>query len=107
MLVMAVLLAGTYWFGQEKRAAELSQERTATEREAYPKLSEENSRFLKQYGTFWIVFALLLLVMLGFAFYDIWSLRRFLRNSFRQIQADRRAMIEEQVAEIRRQRNGF
>jgi hypothetical protein len=107
MISLAGLLAGTYWFGQERRAAELARERAApADGESRPAMNEEQSRFLRQYGAFWVGFGLVLLTVVVLAFYDLWALRRFARDSLRQIQSERRAMIEDQVAEFRRLRNG-
>jgi hypothetical protein len=102
MAILAVLLAGTYWLGQERRAAELGRQRDAARAsgaEAAPATDE--LQFVRQYSAFWAFVALLLLVMVGLAFYDLWAIRRFARKQLRQIQADRREMIEQHVAELR------
>ena len=52
------------------------------------------------------VFCLVLLTLVCLAFFDLFAIRRFGRRHYRQIQDDRRAMIERQVALLRTQRNG-
>jgi hypothetical protein len=52
---------------------------------------------------------LMLVVLLGIiilAGWDLLAIRRYGRRHLRQIQADRRAMIEDQVTRVRSQRNG-
>jgi hypothetical protein len=104
MVVLAGALVATYWLGQERRAGELARQGAASESGAPPSLDAAQSQILRQYLAFWGVFALLLLAMLGVALADLWAIQRFARRSLRQMQADRRAMIEEQAAEFRRQR---
>ncbi len=107
MLTLAALLAGTYWFGQERCAAELSQSSASADgTHERPPLNEEDSRFLTRYSVFWLVFGCVLLAVIMLALYDMWAIHSYARRSLRQIRDDRRAMIEEQVAELRRQRNG-
>ncbi|HEV3260844.1 MAG TPA: hypothetical protein VG013_28590 [Gemmataceae bacterium] len=47
-----------------------------------------------------------LIGMLLLAAFDLWAIRRFGIRHLRQIQADRRAMIERQAARLRSRRNG-
>ena len=49
---------------------------------------------------------LVLLAMVGTAVVDFWAIRSFGLRHHRQIEADRRALIERQVALLRSQRNG-
>jgi hypothetical protein len=103
MVVLAGLLIASYWLGQERRAGELG----AMGAQGQTEPSPEQKAFVTQYTTFWIVFGVVLLAVISLAFVDLLAIRRFARKHLRQIQADRRAMIEEEVAAIRRQRNGF
>ena len=103
MVILAGLMISSYWLGQERKAQEMSQQEHRDDGQP----SEEQKQFLTQYSTFWIIFGLVLLSLVGLAFLDLWTIHRFARRSLRQIQADRRAMIEHEVAEYRRQRNGF
>lgn len=58
------------------------------------------------YSSYWLVALLVVLGILSLAAVDFWAIRRFGLRHFRQIQADRRAMLEDQIARFRRQRNG-
>jgi len=69
-------------------------------------LTPEQKAFVRFYGTFWIVFLLILLAVLVLAALDLWSTRRYGLRAHRKLQADRRAMIERQVTRLRQQRNG-
>ena len=49
---------------------------------------------------------ILLMASLFLAAWDIWAIRRFGRRHLSQIDADRRAMVQEQVTILRSRRNG-
>ncbi len=104
MLVMAGLLIGSYALGQEDQADQVAHAGKADG--PRPALTPENRQFLQRYSEFWILFTLVLLVLLGLAFVDLWSIRRYGKQQFRQIQAEHRAQLENQVARLRSQRNG-
>lgn len=107
MVVMAGLLVGSYWVGQERQATLMGRPDSAPTRAEGERLDPERQQFLTQYSTFWIVFGVLLLALVVLAFLDMWSIQRFARKQFHRIHAERRAMIERQVAQLRRERNGF
>ncbi len=107
MVVLAGLLAWSYWMGQERQARELAgRHPQAGQEAAQPEPSPEQKEFLNRYSTFWIIFSLVFLGWISLAFFDFWAIRRFGLRKYRQIQADRRAMIEHQLARLRSQRNG-
>ena len=106
MVVLAGLLITSYGLGQEERARELGRQGEARGDADRPPPNEADKRFLNQYLLFWSSFIAILLMLVALAFADLWAIRRFGQRQLRQIRADRRAMIEHQVAEIRRQRNG-
>ena len=60
-----------------------------------------NLFFLNWLGAFLVLMAILYL-----AAADLWAIRQYSLRHHRKIQADRRAMIEDQAARMRRQRNG-
>jgi heme/copper-type cytochrome/quinol oxidase subunit 2 len=66
----------------------------------------EAHHFLQLYTIVWIVFLLLLLALVILASVDIWFTRRFSLRQQRKILADRRAMLEREVARLRERRNG-
>ena len=76
--------------------------------EAPPPTPEEWS-FARFYSTYWLVFLLILLVVVALAFSDLWATRSFAVRAHRQLQAERREMIDRQIARLREekgQRNG-
>jgi hypothetical protein len=105
MLVMAALLIASYGFGQEQQAEQVTHAGKAATGDK-PALTDENRRFLQQYSQFWIIFTLVLLAWVCLAFFDVWTIRRYGKRQFRQIQAEHRAELENQVAQLRSQRNG-
>jgi uncharacterized membrane protein YjgN (DUF898 family) len=107
MVLLAAMLVGTYLIGQEHHALELGQRQALAADDGHRTPSDTDRRFLTQYGTFWMAMVLILFLLVCLAALDVLSIRRFARQQFRQIRADRRAMIDREVAELRRQRNGY
>jgi hypothetical protein len=113
MFILGCQLAGALIYletpGQQQ--ADRSGARTdARERheEVAPPTAEERS-FVRLYTTYWLIFLLILLGMVALAFADFWATRRFAVRAFRQLQAERREMIDRQIARLRQEkgeRNG-
>ena len=107
MVVLAVLLGGMMLF-LEDRAKELADlGAAARERGEEPQFTEEQRRFRVVYAVWNIGLLLALLATLSTAAVDLLATRRFSLGQLRRIQADRRAMIERQVARMRQERNGY
>jgi hypothetical protein len=106
MVVLAGLLVGSYLLGQERKANELLRA-GRSEPAVHNKNEEAAKQFVNQYSLFWMVFALVLLGLVTLAFVDLWAIRRYAQRQYRQIQDDRRDMIEREVARLRgHERNG-
>jgi hypothetical protein len=107
MLLLAALLVGSYIVGQERQAAEMgARAANRPDNAASAGPSAEQERFLNRYSTTWILIGLLLLAILCLAFADLWAIRSFGIRHYRKIQADRREVIQREVARLRSQRNG-
>ncbi len=106
MLVLAGLLLGSYLAGQESVATALGTPGAVTDEGGQRKPSAEQLQFLHRYEAFWTAFCVVCLALLVLAYLDLRATRRFWLRSYRQIQDDRRAMIERQVARLRSERNG-
>jgi hypothetical protein len=105
MLVLAALLTGLLiWF--EGPAQELAVTRDAFPEGQVPPLNPEQRSFAQVYTGLWIALLLVLLAVVLVAAVDVWSTRRYAVRQYRKLQADRRAMIERQVARLRQERNG-
>lgn len=105
MILAAALLFGSYWLNA--RAMEISAKMKASqEKQEEPAPTDQEKQFLKLYGTYWIVFLLVLLAILILAALDLFATRRFGITQHRKIQADRRAMIEGEAMRLRQDRNG-
>jgi hypothetical protein len=102
MVVLACLMAGSYLSGREEHARELAQPGATAAQKADP----EQKRFANQYITYWIFSLLVLMVIVFLTVFDLVAIRRYGLRHLRKIQADRRAMLERQVALLRSQRNG-
>src|SRR5207244_2550560 len=98
-------LAGWYGFGLNQRADELRTEgRDAAN--AGAGFTVEQQRVVNLISMYWMIATLVLLAIICLAFVDLWAIRRFGLRHIRQIQSDRRAMIEQEMANLRTQRNG-
>ncbi len=108
MLILGGLVAGAYAFGLEGRATELGKAmQVQRDRGEEPVLTPDERQFRKFYLGYWIVTLLVLLAIVILASIDVWTIRRFQRRQMAKLNADRREMIEEQVAILRSRRNGY
>jgi hypothetical protein len=98
MLVLAALLAWAVLVVGEQ-AQSLADQGPAGD-------TPEGHHFVKLYTIVWIVFLLLLLALVILASADVWFTRRFSLRQQRKILAERRAMLEREVARLRERRNG-
>jgi hypothetical protein len=67
---------------------------------------EEHKDFVRFFFMYWAVALLVLLVLLTLATLDFWATARFGLSQHRRLQDDQRALLQEQVARRRRERNG-
>jgi MFS superfamily sulfate permease-like transporter len=105
MVVLAVLLV--WWFPREGPTGELVQQgEEARERGEKPVLSPEQERVVHASLLHVILILVVLFAVIVLAGMDFLAIRRFGIRHYRKIQADRRAMIERQLARLRSQRNG-
>jgi hypothetical protein len=106
MGIFAGLLVGSFWL--ERPARELIEQREAAADEGEsPDFTPDQRDFAKLFGWYWIALLAVLLAILVVAALDLLATRNYGIRQFRQLQADRRAMIEHQAARLRHQRNGF
>jgi hypothetical protein len=107
MVVLAALLTGWFLMGLGERANELGRQGDAMRaRGEEPILDAEQLLFIRLSTSYVITILLVLLSILCLAAADLWAIHRFGSRHRRQIQADRREMIERQVARLRSERNG-
>jgi hypothetical protein len=110
MGVLALLFAGSYLLDLNERAVALGEQgRAAAAADATrpPAMNAEQKRFMNFFSTYWMISVLVLMVILCLAAVDLWAIRRYGLRHLRQIQSDRRAMLQEQMALLRRERNGY
>jgi uncharacterized membrane protein len=106
---LMVVLAGMLTFSLvylEGRVGKVAEERKDFTAENAPQLTPEQEHLVRVWGWLQIAILLLLLTILSLAAVDLFSTRRYARRAYRKLQADRRAMIERQVARLREERNG-
>jgi len=107
MVVLAAMLGGMMLFLEEgaKELADFGA--AARERGEEPQFTDDQRRFRVLYAAWNISLLLTLLAILATAAVDLLATRRFSLGQLHRIQADRRAMIERQVARMRHGRNGY
>jgi hypothetical protein len=103
MLLLALLMAGYYLLGLNARVNELVA--------MGPVNAPENLNLEQKQARWWfgaVTFSMLVLLMtiVFLVAIDIWSIRRYGRRHMRQIDADRRAMVEDQLERYRSERDG-
>ena len=103
MLLLALLLAGALFY-LEDQAQRLADQRDAAPADAPFSWTDAERLFIRVYGAYWIAFLLILLALIVLTGYDLWAVRRQARRELRQLQADRRAMIERQATRLRQER---
>jgi uncharacterized membrane protein YcjF (UPF0283 family) len=69
-------------------------------------LEDSLNQSAEWFALYWITVLLLVLAILCLAGFEFLAIARFGLRHHRQIQADRRAMLEDQVARLRSRRNG-
>ena len=105
MVIFAGLLVGSFWL--EKPAQEFIEQREAAADDESAVFTPEQRDFARLFGWYWIALLVVLMAILTVAAVDLLATRSYGIRQFRQLQADRRAMIEHQAARLRHQRNGF
>jgi hypothetical protein len=78
----------------------------AKSRNERPPLNDEQQQVWNRFNVHWLITLVVLLIVIALAGVDLFAIRRYGLRNFRKIQADRRTMIENQLARLRSQRNG-
>jgi hypothetical protein len=113
MLLLAAQLAGAMIFleGRAQRQADQADARAGAREqgEEPPPPTPEERSFFRFYTAYWVGILLVLLGMVLLALGDLWATRSFGLRAHRQLQAERREMINRQIARLRQEkqeRNG-
>jgi uncharacterized membrane protein len=105
MLVLAGLLSSALYLGVPANTL-LSEHEAAKIRGEQPKPDPSELEFWNLYRAHILLILLVLLVIIVLAGWDYFAIRRYGQRHYRKIQHDRRAMIENELARLRSQRNG-
>jgi 4-hydroxybenzoate polyprenyltransferase len=106
MVILAGMVAGWYLSGLGAQLNNLAQSAEGRE-ENTPREFDPHEKGLITFSTVYWILAFLLLLGIGYiALLDLWAVRRYGLRHIRQIQADRRDMLERQFALRRTDRNG-
>jgi MFS family permease len=103
MILVAGMVAGWYGFGLGEQMGDLN--RQVADQADQTQLDVPQKRSLTFFTFYWIIAILLLLGMVYLALIDLWAVRRFGLRQIRQLQADRRAMLERQIEILRAERD--
>jgi hypothetical protein len=107
LVVLGTQVGAAFVFGLEDRVRLLGQQMEAQRARGEPAQLDPDQQALRRfYGFYWIAALIVLLLIVFLAAYDIWSIRRYGRRHMLKIHAERRAMIENEVARRRSERNG-
>lgn len=107
MVLLALMLGGWYVFDFDGQAAALTVRGNSADTVAEAmQRGAAQQRFINFFSFYWIFTVLVLLGIVFIVALDVIAIRRFSMRHMRQIQSERRAMIEREVALMRSQRNG-
>jgi hypothetical protein len=104
LVAIAGLLSGWYLTGQDAGIDALGDQLQAQKAAGEPVPRPEQEQAKRFYLYYLIVVLLLLLALVLVAAIDFIAIRRYSRRHFRKLYDDRRAMLERQLAELRRER---
>ena len=107
LLLLGFLLATALLY-LEGPAQELADQQTAREAQGLNiDLNDAQRDFSRWYAGFWVSFLFILMVIVFLTAFDLWATRRHALLEHRKIQADRRAMLEQQITRYRHERNDY
>jgi hypothetical protein len=107
MACLALLLAGWFLLGLDDLTNQLVQQgHVAAATEERPQLNPQQRNILRVAGLYLVLTLLVCFAIVCTVALDVWAIRRYGLRHLRQIQDDRRAMIEQQAARLRTERNG-
>ena len=112
LLVIGGMIAGAYLSGMEARANAIADRQKRADAQADPTAdpgrppddaakpppTEDEKRFVKLYGTYWIVILLLLFGTVCLAVFDFWSTRWYFMAQYRRIKADHESKLQRDLA---------
>jgi hypothetical protein len=104
LVLIACLISGWFLSGLDAGIDALGDQRKAQAAAGEILARPEQEQAMRFYIYYWIAVLLLLLGLVLLAAADLWAIRRFSARHFRRIRDDRRAMLEHQLEELRRER---
>lgn len=108
MVLMAGLLVAYYGYSaarHEDAGTSANEKQIAADQPAgTPDAAQKQRSF--EYFAFWMFFCVILLAIISLALFEFLAIRRYGLRHYRKIQADRREMLEQEVARLRSERNG-
>jgi len=112
MFLLCALLA-CYLVFLEAPAQQLAEQRDAARREAAQANRNETpptpaeDLIARFFAGFWVFFLLVLLAVVVLAALDLWATRRYAVRERQKIRDERRAMVAEELARLRRERDSY
>lgn len=104
LVVIAALIAGSFLSGLEDRVEQLGNDIRAKADAGDRQLAPEQEQLKTTYALYWIGVLLLLLALVIVAAVDLFAIRRFGARHMKKLRAERKEMIEREVAAYRRER---
>jgi hypothetical protein len=104
MLVLAGLLVGSLLI--EPSYQEMAEKLKKQQPQGPEAVAQEDWDFARFFAAYWTAALLVLFVLLMLAGADFWAIARFGARHRRQLQADHRAGLKEELARLRRRYNG-
>src|SRR5262245_14151160 len=103
LVTVGVLMPWYYVGGMDAHIDALGAAREA-QANGGPPLNAEQQQSARFAAGLVVTVLILLMVLMFVAAWDVWAIRRFGARHYRRIQDDRRAMLQRQLAQVRRER---
>jgi hypothetical protein len=103
LVTVGVLMSWYYVGGMDAHIDALGEAKEA-QAKGEPPLNAEQQQSARFYVRYVGAVLILLMVLMFVAAWDVWAIRRFGARHYRRIQDDRRAMLQRQLAQLRRER---
>lgn len=105
LIVVGLMIGTAYLSGMETRADALGEPKNGPIplEVDKPKMTQDDKDFLRLWGSYWIVVVLLVFVVLGCAFTDAWSTRRYALKQYYMLREDHQTKLRRDLAVYKQQ----
>jgi hypothetical protein len=104
--VVGALIAGAYLSGMERQADALAAPRAAAADGAKPEITDDERRFVRLWGLYWIGVLVLVFSLVGLALVDVVATRRYWHGQLRHLREEHQAKLRRDLAVYKQAKRG-